>query len=104
MASTSPQKKLVISLAWLTVTLTRKPTGKRDPFARIWSCVGLSPNLQEIWERFGICNGRPMVLVTGFAVLLVSAPLVARGYFSALTACTGEERKVCATSRFSRQR
>lgn len=53
-------------------------------------------NLRGIWDRIGIRPWRLVVLLLGFAIVLVGAPLALRGFFSALGTCTEEERKVYA--------
>ncbi len=53
-------------------------------------------NLRRIWERVGIRPWRLAVLLLGFAIVLVGAPLAVRGFFSVSGVCTEEERKVYA--------
>ena len=53
-------------------------------------------NLSSIWERIGILPKILALLLPGFLIVLVGAPLVVRGFFFASGVCTEEERKVYA--------
>src|SRR5450759_4554092 len=53
-SSTSPQKNPAISRCRFRVTLMQKSTGRSEPLARIWSCVGLSSSRPHVPVDFCI--------------------------------------------------